>query len=357
MTRRVPRVQRERPILTRAHRASKLPRAQRAGRALLIAIAAVAALAPWLAPHRAGDQLADRAYAPPTRVRIIDAAGLHAPFMYPQIMADRLRRHFTVDTETRVPLVFASGALLQSSSPGQPLLLLGADSLGRDVFARAVLGARWSLGVTLAGACGAVLIGAVFGAFAAVAGGRAEAWMMRCADFVLVLPAVYLVLVLRALLPPVLATGEVFILMAVLFALAAWPHVARGVRAIVAVELRRDYAEAARAAGAGRWRVVSHVLPSTYGFLGAELTLLVPALLSAEAAVSYLGLGFAEPTPSWGTMLQEAANVRVMTEAPWMLAPAAALFLVVLALQLAGARASTRAVFFDSLGTHVSDSS
>ena len=181
--------------------------------------------------------------------------------------------------------------------------------------------------------------------------------MMRGADFVLVLPAVYLVLVLRELLPPVLSTWEVFALMAVLFALAAWPHVARGVRAIVAVELRRDYAEAARAAGAGRWRVVSHVVPSTYGFLSAELILLVPALLSAEAAISYLGLGFPEPTPSWGTMLQEAANVRVMTEAPWMLAPAAALFAVVFALQLAGARASTRAVFFDSLGTHASDPS
>lgn len=330
---------------------------QRLGRVLLVAVALAALLAPWLAPHRAGDQLTDRAYAPPTRVRVHDAAGFHAPFFYPQTMVDRLRRQFSVDTGTRVPLVMGRGVLLQSSASDQPLLLLGADSLGRDVFSRVVLGARWSLGVTLVGAVGALLIGAMFGAFAAVAGGRAEAWLMRFADFVLVLPAVYLVLVLRALLPPVLSTAEVFLLMSLLFALAAWPHVARGVRAIVAVELRRDYTEAARAAGAGRWRVVTHVLPATRGFLVAELILLVPALLSAEAAVSYLGLGFPEPTPSWGTMLQEAANVRVLTEAPWMLAPAAALFVVVLALQLAAARASTRAVFFDSLARHAADPS
>ena len=86
--------------------------------------------------------------------------------------------------------------------------------------------------------------------------------------------------------------------------------------------------------------------------------LLIPALLSAEAAISFLGLGFPEPTPSWGTLLQDAANVRVMTEAPWMLAPAVALFVVVLGVQLigAGAASSTRAVFletdFDSLGGH-----
>ena len=329
--------------------------AQRVGRAILVAVALGALLAPWIAPHRAGDQLTDRAYAPPTRVRVHNAAGFHAPFFYPQTLTDRLRRQFGVDTATRVPLVIGRGALLQSSVGDQPLLLLGADSLGRDVFSRVALGARWSLGVTLLGALGALLIGAMFGAFAAVVGGRADAWLMRFADFVLVLPAVYLVLVLRALLPAVLSTADVFLLMALLFALAAWPHVARGVRAIVAVELRRDYAEAARAAGAGRWRVVAHVLPATRGFLAAEMILLVPALLSAEAAVSYLGLGFPEPTPSWGTMLQEAANVRVLTEAPWMLAPAAALFIVVFALQLAGARASTRAVFFDSLASHASD--
>lgn len=326
-------------------------RTQRIGRALLAVVLVVAVFAPWLAPHREGLELDNRAYAPPTRVHIIDAGGFHAPFFYRQTMTNRLHRQFDVDRSVRVPVIGAP----DGASDQDPFLLLGADSLGRDVFARLVLGARWSLGVTLIGAFGALALGALFGALAAVAGGRTETWLMRFADFVLVLPAVYLVLTLRALLPPVLGTGEVFALMALLFALAAWPHVARGVRAIVAVELKRDYAEATRAAGAGRWRVVQNVLPATSGFLAAELTLLVPALLSAEAAISYLGLGFAEPTPSWGTMLQEAANVRVMTEAPWMLAPAAALFIVVLALHLASARAATRAVFFDSLATNVSD--
>jgi peptide/nickel transport system permease protein len=162
------------------------------------------------------------------------------------------------------------------------------------------------------------------------------------------------------MLPLVLSTGEVFVLMSALFAVAAWPHVARGVRAIVIVERSREYVEAARAAGGGRWRVLGHVLPATRGFLSAELVLLIPALLSAEAAISFLGLGFPEPEPSWGTMLQDAANVRVMTEAPWMLAPAIALFVVVLGVQLIGTGATSpiarRAAFLegdvDILGGH-----
>jgi peptide/nickel transport system permease protein len=137
----------------------------------------------------------------------------------------------------------------------------------------------------------------------------------------------------------------VFWLMVSLFTVAGWPHVARGVRAIVATERTRDYAEAARAAGAGPVRLLWHLLPAARGFLAIESVLLVPALLVAEVTISYLGLGFAEPLPSWGTMLADASNVTVMVEAPWILAPAAALFLVVLSVQLAGGtRASASAL-------------
>jgi hypothetical protein len=132
---------------------------------------------------------------------------------------------------------------------------------------------------------------------------------MLAADFLLALPGAYLVLVLRGVLPPVLETGEVFVLIAALFALSAWPHAARGVRAIVASERARDYALAARAAGAGPWRLATrHLLPAARGFLAVEVVLLVPALLVAEATVSYLGLGFSDTQASWGTMMQDAAT-------------------------------------------------
>jgi peptide/nickel transport system permease protein len=310
---------------------------RRFGVSVLVAVAGLALAAPVVAPNSFREQFADRAFAPPMSLRVRDAAGLHAPFVYRQVLEDRLMRRFSEDTAVRVPIRwFAKGRVMSIDDAAGPLLLFGADSLGRDVLARALYGARLSLGVALAGVLGAVLIGAFVGGLAGSMGGRTETLLMLLADFVIVLPGAYLVLVLRGVLPLVLGTAEIFGLMAVLFAVSAWPHVARGVRAIVATERRRDYVEAARATGAGPLRVLAHVLPATRGFLAVEVALLVPALLAAEATISYLGLGFPEPVASWGTMLQDAASVGVLSTAPWMLMPALALFLVVFAVHLVG---------------------
>ena len=81
--------------------------------------------------------------------------------------------------------------------------------------------------------------------------------------------------------------------------------------------------------------LLRHLLPAARGHLLAQATLLLPAFILAEATMSYIGLGFPEATPTWGTMLQEAANVALLGDAPWALAPAGAIFLVVLGVNLA----------------------
>ncbi len=168
------------------------------------------------------------------------------------------------------------------------------------------------------------------------AGGVADEVLMRLSDFVVVLPAMYVVLSLRAALPLVLPPAQVFALVAGILALVGWPIVARGVRAIVAAERERDYAQAALALGAGRARLLlRHLLPAARGFLAAQAALLVAAFILAEATLSYVGLGFPDPSVSWGVMLQEAANVSAMADAPWTLAPAAGIFLLVLGVNLA----------------------
>ena len=309
----------------------------RAGGWLIAAVGMAALAAPVLAPQAPQAQFEDRAYAPPTRVHVIGANGLRSPYMHPLVLVDRVARRYHEDVSVEIPLRwFANGRLVSSGDPREPLLLLGADSLGRDVFSRLVSGARLSLGVTLAGLAGALLIGVCVGGLAGTVGGWADAALMLAADFLLALPGAYLVLVLRGVLPPVLSTGQVFLLMAALFALSAWPHAARGVRAIVATERTRDYAEAARAAGAGPWRLTRHLVPAARGFLAVEVVLLVPALLVAEATISYLGLGFSDAQASWGTMMQDAANGFVLAEAPWMLAPAIGVFAIVFGAQMIG---------------------
>ena len=82
-----------------------------------------------------------------------------------------------------------------------------------------------------------------------------------------------------------------------------------------------------------------HLLPAARGFMVVQITMLVPAFIVAEATLSFVGLGFPDPTASWGTMLHDASNVRVFADFPWLLSPAAAMFFVVLALNLVLERA------------------
>jgi peptide/nickel transport system permease protein len=240
-----------------------------------------------------------------------------------------------------VPLLWFTEGRILNTDPSTPWMLLGADALGRDIFARMVLGARLSLGIALAAAAGALLLGAVLGAFAGFHGGLADDVLMRLADFVLVLPAIYVVIVLRAAMPLVLTTMEVFWTMTGVLMLAGWPYAARGVRAVVAAERGKEYAEAAAALGASSWRILlRHLLPAASGFLAVQGTLLIPVFILAEATLSFVGFGFAEPTPSWGVMLHEAAQAGVLADAPWLLAPAGAIVTVIVSLHLASGAAS-----------------
>ena len=126
-----------------------------------------------------------------------------------------------------------------------------------------MLGARLSLGVAALAAAGALLLGALIGGVAGVAGGFVDALLMKIADFVIALPAIYVVLALRAALPLVLSTSTVFWTMAGMFALAGWPLVARGVRAIV---VQREPAGVRRScARGGRWPYAFIATPSAAG--------------------------------------------------------------------------------------------
>ena len=284
-------------------------------------LAAVVLAAPLLAPYNPGRIFPGYSYAPPMVPHVRDDAGAwHAPFAYAIRVEDPIERRFAVDRSRRIA----------SFSDDAPWFLLGSDPLGRDVLSRLLIGARLSLGVAVLSAIFALTIGALVGAMAGYAGGWIDNALMRLADFVIVLPGIYVVLALRGALPIHLETGEVFIALVAVLSLVGWPTVARGVRGIVVVERQAEYAEAARASGAGAWRLVTrHLLPATRGFLGVQVTLLVPAFVMGEATLTFVGLGFAEAFPSWGTMLEDASKVSTAADAPWLLSPAAAIVLTV----------------------------
>jgi peptide/nickel transport system permease protein len=310
---------------------------KRAGVLLLVLVALLTAAAPVVAPNPPDAAFRDMPFAPPSRVYVLDSAGrLVTPYTYPQRLVSRLERRYEEDRSRPQPIRWLySGRLATAAPEGAPLMLLGADSAGRDIFARLLHGARTSLALALAGTLGALLIGVMMGGVAGYAGGLPDEILSRIADFVLVLPAIYVVLALRAVMPLVLPDSTVFLLMAAIFALVGWPFVARGVRAIIASERTSEYAQAATALGAGHARMLGrHLLPATTGFLAVQATLLLPAFILAEATMSYVGLGFSDRTASWGTMLLDASNVTVLGDVPWALAPAAAIFIVVLGVNL-----------------------
>ena len=322
----------------------KRPALPAAGVLILGASALAALLAPWLSPHDPNARHADLLNAPPTRVHMV-RGGWHRPFIYPWVRISQLEQRYEEDRSRPVPIDwFAAGRLAQSSDEASaPLLLLGADSFGRDVFARVLYGARTSLALALVAALGATVLGSLLGATAGYAGGALDDALMRGSEFVLVLPTMYVALALRAVMPLVLPAGAVFALLAAIFAVVGAPFISRGVRGIVRSERRLDYAAAAAAIGAGHARIVAlHLLPAAGGFIAAQLTMLVPGFIIAEATLSYVGLGFPPDVPSWGTMLQEASTIRAIGDFPWLLSPAVAIFVIVLALNvtLLGARGS-----------------
>jgi ABC-type dipeptide/oligopeptide/nickel transport system permease subunit len=286
---------------------------------LLGVLLAAAIVAPWLAPYPPGQAFRGFLHAPPMPPR--PSAGLQ---VYPIRLADRLEQRFEEDRSRTIPLPW------RAAGP-DPAFLLGADSFGRDMLSRVLAGARVSIGLGLCAVAGAMLLGALAGALAGARGGWVDEAIMRVADFVIVLPALYVVLVLRAVLPLVLAPGQIFLLLVGIFTAVGWPFVARGVRAIVASEREREYVLAVRALGAGAGRIVAlHLLPACAGHVAVQATLLLPAFILAEATLSYLGLGFPDTTPSWGTMLADAGNVTAIVRFPWTLAPAAAIVAVTL---------------------------
>ena len=292
---------------------------RRAGALLLGIIALAACGASWLAPNPPNRRFADLLYAPPTRVHMGD--GVAMPHVHPLRIASRLERRFDEDRSRHVRLTWFSNGVLVSADPdnGAPLLVLGADAYGRDRFSRLLHGSRATLALAVLATIFATLIGAIVGGVAGYAGGRFDSVLSRASEF----------------MPLVLPGSTVFLLLLAIFALLGWPMVARGVRAIVMVERERDYAVAARAAGASGTRLLTrHLLPAAGGYLGTQATLLLPAFILAESTMWYVGLGFPDATPTWGTMLQDASNVSMLGEAPWALAPAAAIFMVVLGVNL-----------------------
>lgn len=190
---------------------------------------------------------------------------------------------------------------LADPTPAHPL---GTDILGRDLVTRMFYGSRISLAVGLLATFISVAVGVVYGATAGYAGGHLDEFMMRIVDILYSLPTIMLIIVLMALFE------RTFFLLLVALALVGWLDIARIVRGQVLSLKHEQYVEAARTLGVSNWGIIfRHIIPNAMGPVIAYALLTVPWVILAEAFLSFLGLGVQPPTPSWGVLAGEGAEV------------------------------------------------
>ena len=207
----------------------------------------------------------------------------------------------------------------------------GTDEFGRDVLSRIMYGARIALFVGFAASLIGCTIGAFLGVISAYWGGRVDLLLERLMDILLAFPQLILALAIASILGPAVQNVVIAISIPVI------PRVARVVRATALSVKENVYVEAVQALGATRRRVIlQHIIPNIAAPYIIMLTAQLGAAILAEAALSYLGLGAAEPTPSWGLMLSGSAP-SYAEKAPWIaLFPGIAISLGVFGFNLFG---------------------
>ena len=207
---------------------------------------------------------------------------------------------------------------------------LGTDNVGRDLLARTLIGTRITVGVAIAAALVALIIGTAWGAIAGWIGGRTDELMMRIVDALYALPFMFVVILLMVVF------GRSILLVFLGIGAVEWLTMARVVRGQVIQLKERPFIIAAEAAGATPFAIITrHILPNVAGVAIAYLLLTVPQVVMVESFLSFLGLGVQEPMTSLGILVKEGADD--MDIAPFaLLLPGGILVTLLICLTLGG---------------------
>ena len=289
----------------------------------------------------------------PQRIHFLDDGRLSWPFVYGITSVSdpaTYTRAYVEDESVIYPInFFARGTphklfgLIRTNvhlfgvAEGGHIFLMGTDELGRDVFSRILYGGAISLSIGLLGVFASFILGAILGGISGFYGGIIDTVIQRVIEFLLSMPTIPLWMALSVAVPIDWPATRVYFAITLILSLRGWCGLARVVRGKL-LELREeDFVMAAKLQGANDSRIISrHMLPSFLSYLIVDMTLAIPGMILGETALSFLGLGLRPPVVSWGVMLQQATNVRVVSSYPWLMWPAVFVILTVLGFNFMG---------------------
>jgi len=301
----------------------------------------------------------DYAEAGPTPIHFVDQAGTFhlQPFVYgmEQKLDFKTRARTYVEDTTRmypirffvkgdpyklfglIPVDIHLYGVDQKNDSQAIVLLMGADALGRDWFTRIMYGGRLSLLIGLIGQLMTILFGTVLGVISGFYGGAVDQIIQRSTEFLSTFPDIPLFMALAAAIPPFWPALTSYFMLTIILSFVRWGGLARQVRGLILSLREREYALAAKSAGASDARVMfRHLMPGTMSHVIVIATLAIPGMILAETALSWLGLGIRAPLTSWGVLLQDAASVRAIHNTPWELWTVPFILVTILAYNMLG---------------------